>query len=366
MFLNDNILFPTYILDNNMFSRVDLFKNDKKVELLGEGSYGCVYSPAIRCSKVLDYLNRKNTNSKNLISKVFISSNDFDTELDFLKSIEDIDKTGKYFVIPNKTCLTSVNAILKNTNKKCNLLENIETENKLYQIVMPKAGLSLLSYLQEYYIKNKKKYSLRDWIKNIKNVLLGIELLNKHSLVHRDIKSENILFNGNKMKIIDLGLMCPSEEIYKENNKHVLEYNYLSYPFEFLLVYFSKYASNFQKKTVDIFINFKQSIQSFGKTAEETFYILHSLTNIKKSIESLLRWKNTNKNWLSIIKQKTDKIDIYSFGTVCIELDNYLDKSTLSTDELTRYYDFLYKITMVDFRERYNINDAIKLYNKIL
>lgn len=340
---------------------------EKSITLIGEGSYGCVYSPSVRCSRIIEFLNKKTVNSKTLISKVYSRSNDFETEIQFLKSIKDIDPKGKYFVVPNKTCTTTVKTILNsNPDNECSLLESIDTEKKLYQILMPNAGLSLLSFFQEYYTKNKSKYSLREWIKSIKGILEAIKLLNTNSLVHRDIKSDNIVFNGKTLKVIDLGLMVPNKEVYLSRNKHVLEFNYLSYPYEFLLVYFEKYASNFQKNTVNKLVNFKQSLESFGSDVADTFYLLHSKTNIEKAIEDLDRWKNNTKNWFSIIKKNIDKVDIYSFGTVCIELDSYFDKSTLSKDELILYYDFMYKITMVDFRYRANIEEAIKLHSIIL
>lgn len=340
--------------------------NIKKYDLIGQGSYGCVYYPAIRCSKVLEYINKKNQNSKNSISKVFNRNKSFEEEIKFLKSINSIDKYGKYFVVPNKTCLTNVNTILKHTNGKCHIFDYMNTQQQLYQIVLPNSGKPLQKFMEDYKDTNKIKYPIKEWIKNIENILYGIELLNENSLIHRDIKSDNILFDGKKAKIIDLGLMCPKEDIYKINNKHILEYNYLPYPFEFLLVYFNMYATNFQKQTVNLVSIFEQSISSFGNEAEELFNILHSPINIKKSIEDIEKWKNSNTNWFSEIKKNTDKIDIYSFGTVCISLSNLLDNSTITQEEHIRYQNFLYKITKIDFRERYNIKQAIELYKTIL
>ena len=200
--------------------------------------------------------------------------------------------------------------------------------------------------------------------------MVGSSILKK---ISNEYPEYNIILRTKKeLNLLNQSKVC---KFFKENHIDIIYFAAAkvggilansSYPYEFLLVYFDKYASNFQKNTVNKLVNFKQSLESFGSDVADTFYLLHSKTNIEKAIEDLDRWKNTTKNWFSIIKKNIDKVDIYSFGTVCIELDRYFDKSTLSKDELILYYDFLYKITMVDFRYRPNIYEAIKLYNNIL
>ena len=144
-------------------------------------------------------------------------------------------KNGEYFAVKiiNKTKLNRSDLNLIRQEK--NFLELIKNENiislkdfyedkqSIYFVTDYYDGGDLLSYLEEKQ-KAKEKISEKNCARIIRKIAQGIHYLNCFGIVHRDIKSENIMFaracNIKTIKIIDLGV-CKTLSYGKKANEPI-------------------------------------------------------------------------------------------------------------------------------------------------
>jgi len=207
--------------------KMELEKNIKYPNLkggmfVGEGSYGCVVSPALPCSK------KDKSNLKTYVSKIIIDPSEADVqeELKISKIIKTIDPTQKYFLTINKNC------DFKSLNKRTDIeLVRFKAEKKEYisqetsheikskdenrclvdlsknpiNIIMPNGGISLFDVLHDKQTNMTCKLINKLYIKNIdkclKYLLEGIKLMHSNNIVNRDIKDENITLLLEKEKV---------------------------------------------------------------------------------------------------------------------------------------------------------------------
>ena len=151
-------------------------------------------------------------------------------------------KNGDYFAVKiiNKTKLNHSDLNLIRQEK--NFLELIKNENiislkdfyedkqSIYFVTDFYEGGDLLSYLEEKQ-KSNEKISEKNCARIIRKIAQGIQYLNCFGIVHRDIKSENIMFaracNIKTIKIIDLGV-CKTLTYGKKANEPIGTNGYIS------------------------------------------------------------------------------------------------------------------------------------------
>jgi len=76
----------------------------------------------------------------------------------------------------------------------------VRTPNNLYIITEYCDGINYEKYLNE-----KKGLSEEDALKYLKQIVAGYSSLFDKNVIHRDIKPANLIFNGDQLKICDLG-----------------------------------------------------------------------------------------------------------------------------------------------------------------
>jgi hypothetical protein len=189
---------------------------------IDSGSYGCVFSPALKCSgKDISSGNTK-PYDKNMVSKLMYKE-DAKAELNEMakvkKYISKIQNGDKYFLLSNTyVCNPSeLNDVdLEGFDAKCGLFtkRNIISTNvneniaKLSLLNMPNGGLSI----EKTWTKMLSEPNLTDRFVKLNNSLIellknGIVPLNKSGFHHYDVKSANILFGADGYsRLIDWGL----------------------------------------------------------------------------------------------------------------------------------------------------------------
>ena len=177
-------------------------------KLLGKGAYGCVISPPITNNIVSTYDTYDSKKSSD-IGKIFHYDENSYAEKEFLKELDIARKINKIDIDSEFTVkLKGANTIMINKDTvihyelgQClNISTNHDYKKVFFQIIYENGGKTLI---------DEKKIIYKTFIKQFKNLLLGLEILHNNNVVHFDIKVDNIVINEEKMRFIDFGVSPP-------------------------------------------------------------------------------------------------------------------------------------------------------------
>jgi hypothetical protein len=218
-------------------------------KFLSFGTFGCVYHPNIPTSKINQrsphlvskiaykkYLLPEKLNH-DLLKKIDPSANLFITYQDFAELTE-IDSESDNCL---SDCLQISNGpflnddspknfkIVKKTNT-CSIIYTKSSPNfKIYNMILPFAGQSISGLS----IKSFKSFYV-----SICNAIYGIFKLAKNELIHYDLHEDNLMYDSNKIKLIDFGKLIEFKDFFDiGKNDDLLVRDYLYYPIEQFALY---------------------------------------------------------------------------------------------------------------------------------
>lgn len=333
--------------------------------LLGEGGFGCVFQPEIPCVKDIVHLSKKKHHIRQ-VSKIFTVNDSVQIENAFSKMLYSWDKEGKFFVVPTKLCKTTLPEIRKNSAADlCESLQRVRTRY-VSQIVMPYAGEDLLNYLEGHIRTYSTKFSLATWIKLLNNVFIGLQIMHQQGYIHLDIKLDNIIYDGTRARISDFGLSTRRQKVYS-NNLQDLSIDYLPYPFEIILTNYKRFALCEEiLGCKSLYYEYMKSLYSFGRENAEIFLQYHPIEEVMNEVQKLEKWTLDEASWFEILREQTGKIDVYSVGIMCIDVEKFLDFSTVSKEIQGKYRRFVQMLTTIDFRNRPTMLEAYQFYKQIM
>lgn len=210
-----------------------------KHKVIGEGTYGCVIEPALKCTTEQDYDNK--------VSKVMKYSDAVKElrEYDSLKSIPDIEK---YAVRVPVLCDPKLGVDFSTVVRKCkgSRVRGTYKENqrRLAILLMENGGLDLnnfsINIFPELETDDQNKF-----LTAFLDVIKGVQFFNKMDILHQDIKAGNMVYSlkTNKMKFIDFGLMTTKTQFIKSSsrNENRFAQTWSYYPPEFSCANFSDF-----------------------------------------------------------------------------------------------------------------------------
>lgn len=353
--------------------------------VIGEGTYGCVHKPSLKCKK-------KRINYDNKISKV-MKTKEANIELKEYKNIAKVDEDNQFYLGSPIKCKLDINEKNVYSIEKCknaeDFFENIE---KLSLLVMEDGGKTM----EEFADKMQKVDSNKDniikiehfWIE-VHRLLRGLKVFIDNGIVHHDLKPQNIVYNEltNRLNFIDFGLMRTKDYIIKNTQKsdYYMAKFHWSYPFEISFINKKKYIS-FAKKSEkekqdyyhEIISGFKAEEDVSSANAMRTFFYFISkphMTHREHEIlmtiffedyyHMLVHELNDKENYSVFVNKCIDTIDIYGTG---IALMYVLSRSLhlmsdLFIGELSEL--FFYMVTP-DINKRYDIEMVLTRYETIL
>jgi len=344
-------------------------KNIKGGKLLGEGAHGCVFDKELDCANddnsIKIYGITRNRFKNNMVTKLSLDLGEHQRNLlewDISTLIKSIPNYMIYFRIPVANCVATVNGkgnkigetnaelnkcgIYTDTLKRKDLKYNnkinmymISTNDDNKKVWFPfrlhfteKADMDLSVYLKKL---DKQNYLNLPFM--IKNMVIGIKHIINISIVHSDIKLQNIMVNLKKTnlnnknfinfynniplaRISDFGI-SKDTFIYKEkkvSSKNKLDYlennYYAKYKFSYIILppefnIIAHLLRYHKKKTKTVLIKeIKKQISNNKLPFWDLNYIDKLINKIydknKLNIDKV--YKYTKKYW--------NKFDIYSLG----------------------------------------------------
>jgi len=369
-----------------------------KRQVIGEGSYGCVHKPSIHCKTkpTPDF------NYKSYVSKIMKTKN-AKRELAEFVIIGNIDPNNEYHLGQPILCKPNLDeANVKNDIKKCKHInfDAIEANPDNYSLLLIKFGgvdLKVLcnNYLEKYLEKNKTERTDKFWLE-VHHLIKGLKFFKDNSIIHNDIKPQNILFDitTGKMKYIDFGLMRTKKKVIEssKNNDNYLATYHWSYPFDCAFMNMDEYDTyknynnlkrTYLKKTLSELIvsDTDSNPLNLPINRPASFKILFTYLNpnniIPNSstqygyIDSFFDGFNemiATNNYDNVLNYTADSIDIFGLGFTLQYMANCFKRlNALSLDAFTRLSSFFHK--MYDFNpitRVINIDTLLNEYENIL
>ena len=372
-------------------------KSNKKGSVLGEGSYGCVHKPSLHCNNNVlpeaDY--------KEYVSKIMTTKNAKSEMKEFLV-IGEYDKTNEFHLGAPILCQPNLdNKIIKEISD-CTHIKSDEVKAKPnnYKILLMKFGgpdlKSLCDTKLTKYLSIRSKTKTDKFWLEVHHLLKGLKFLKDNSLVHNDIKPQNILFDmkTGKLVFIDFGLMRLKADIIKSSKKNdnFLGIYHWSYPFSCAFMDKNKYnayqrLSAARKQTYKsqlsemIMEKTKQNTFDMPIRNPDSFNILFSYLNpdgeipsnstVSEYIDDFFDGFNhliKSNNYNYVLNNIVDSIDVYGLGfTLKYILNCFYRHNAIDLDFFTRMSIFFQK--MYDFnpeKREINIDNLINEYENIL
>tara|TARA_B100001741_G_C16526691_1_gene587443 strand:+ start:238 stop:1692 length:1455 start_codon:yes stop_codon:yes gene_type:complete len=187
--------------------------NQKGGKYIARGSFGCVYSPNLICdTQGIDI-----PQDMNKVSKV-VEIENLEEEwkpIDNFK-LDTLDPENKYFIYPLAACNISSNTISSDKEfYKCDLYKttnNRKIKEKFANTIQPNGGV--VTYKRKSDLNFENNWNL------YANLLIGLGILHKNNIYHRDIKEDNIVYSPvGGFRYIDFGLTLGYDSLPLVNNK---------------------------------------------------------------------------------------------------------------------------------------------------
>lgn len=281
-------------------------------KLLGQGLYGCAFSPPLIC--------KKNIKTKGIVGKI-TSIDDASTEYSVSMLLKENPYAEEYFIIMEDICSPKPRANQKEKDiSSCKPLDNVRLPD-VRQIIMPFGGKPLGQITNT--INPQNFYMIGQ------HLLEAGTLLLLSGIVHSDLHALNVLVSDNKPKLIDFGLAWMPGRLTL-SNVYLLE---------------RVFAPHITQQTPECTVmsglqeDYKYShiIASIAdnKTVLTLIYKLTGRT-IESQLQELEKFMRSSicfreRDWYSFYKIYWSKIDSWAFG--CLLLTSFVNMLYNSPNE---------------------------------
>jgi len=324
--------------------------SDDKHQLIGSGTYGCVYRPSIPCST------QEVPHDK--VGKLSSLNEITDEEL----MIREINKAIKTSISTPSPSIVHPNPTVcrpKYLPADCESL-SAAVQNSPQLMIMPYYGKSLNN-------KIPKNMTKREFYYRFRNVLLGIHQMNGVGIYHMDIKPSNITIgtdNDPDFHIIDFGMTRTINDINFAEYMNVFRSNYPFWPIETLLL------TNLTEGAInDAIAEQRQKILDFISPAWG-YTILYRLLNKDARTETMHElYKSITSQGGKVIRRKVTKlkkliisnIDVWGVGISLLII--MIDNPQLKDDHLI---EIIQHVLDPDIYKRYTSKQLLDAYDKFL
>jgi len=374
-------------------------------KLIGEGAYGCVYQPAIRCEG--NYSKKRNMGT---VSKLLYSKNAA-TEYATKSLLEPIDPEQKYLLYPIKTC--------KPSSASENIAEYESCADDDTTLIMYKyGGKDLTHFMVDLNAAAFGKTHVI-FMEGFMNLFIGLERLHQGDLIHLDIKNENVLalktekcgpsglfscFGGAidesyLMRFIDFGLskkvdfFLDGDDTYMKDDL-IYWGNYPYYPFDLRFLKNSNINDIEPFDDEELYGYYEMMVREEDSLFFLPYWLFKNTTetpNGKHAADILSYLRKARKGddgGKKVISDLLKKADVFALGLLLARTfitssrQNRADKDTLEIMGVDKFagrraktlewritwpmFRLIEKMTRFDFRERYTLKQALLDFRVII
>lgn len=359
----------------------------KSSKVIGEGSYGCVHKPSLKCSdKKLSY--------KDKISKIMLTSEAI-SELKEYAVISNVDKTNDFYLgVPEKCKVKQSQYTIKSISKckRLNRKKRITSKKQLHKmslLILQDGGLNLSQFVKKIdkMVNTPKNYQFikKFWIE-CHRLFRGIYTFQKHDIIHHDIKPQNIVYNQkyNRLNFIDFGHMRNVKTEMgksKKSDNWIYESPFWNYPPEIQFLNRDEYI-HFSNKTIKERQYFFDRFIDDLKDKEDTKFVtafrifLDYIVENKKEdneirdkylfdLHKMMIDQIQEDNYETFLEKSIRTIDVYGLGMslqfVLSHCRQFLEKHTVESLE-----DCFFHMITPNLLQRYTIEQSMDQYESVL
>jgi len=346
-------------------------------DLIGTGSFGCVFHPALKCEN-------QSSIHDDMVSKVFFSDDakkEAEEEIKIDKMIKSIKGYEKWAHIWTTNCLPKkYNKLIKEESgiDDClneNGLTAGEFDKNRRMLQGTYAGKTFGEVFSHHFksatYSNKKLFikNFLDMMKLMKPLFIGLVEMNKKKISHNDIKDLNIMVDNDGCKYIDFGLAAKhsNQRFFKQRSmsEFVCDRIYPPYPYEFIYLYATEDVLNDEKSDKE---------DDIDRDLHERYQLVHETIFKRVGLKEYLLGLIDRALEGKLIKEKNNiisLIDTYSVGILIPAMLARLAKShnklsqlkkLLMEKEIKPFMDLFKDMSEPNNYDRLNPIDAYQRY----
>ena len=197
--------------------------------LLSKGGFGCVYYPGINCSG-------KPSDDKELVTKLQKNNFNAKNEIVIGKIIQKIKNYERFFLPITSHCDLDVSKLDNDIKDQCSIVKKSKIPNFVLMNMKYIKNINLDDIIKSVNNTVLKRKTFSQLISMYGELITSLKQLEISSIVHFDLKIQNILFNYNTEKpiIIDFGISYSSKDIKKNMDLYFYRFDpeYYIWPLE--------------------------------------------------------------------------------------------------------------------------------------
>jgi len=208
---------------------------------IGEGTYGCVHYPSLKCEHTPSGLRNdgKPFSYKSYISKLMTNKH-AKSEISDLTTIDKYDMKDKFHIGHPIVCQPHIHRTELPAIKECHHIEHDEVKKNPsnYKLMLLRYGgydLKQLCIKHLQHLPRTTSWMDMFWIQ-VRRLFVTLQFLRKIGHVHYDIKPQNVVFHPKTMqfKLIDFGLMGAYKDLEQQSkaSKNSMGDFHWSYPLD--------------------------------------------------------------------------------------------------------------------------------------